>query len=214
MTDKSEAHPYHYSEDKSMTQKLIDFGVPLGLFWVYFQFYNFGKITPSEMVKTTGLTAIALLAITLSIGPLCRFFPFLNDLKAHRKIWGIFSFIFAFTHVSLIFVYFYKFNLLKFIDLSNPKYPGLLMGILALLILLVVTATSNKKALTTLSPKVWKAVQTTAYLALILAIAHFYLVESQDGVLVIKRLLGQITFGFAAVVVALRILTMILPGKK
>ena len=99
-------HPYHYSESKNMTQRLIDFGIPIGLFWVYFQFYNFGKITPSEMVKTTGLVAIALLSLTLAIGPLCRFLPNLDDLKAHRKIWGIFSFVFAFAHVSLVFVYF------------------------------------------------------------------------------------------------------------
>lgn len=207
-------HPYHYSEEKNPVQKLIDFAIPLLLFWVYFQFYNFGKVTPSEMIKTTGLTAIALLSLTLAIGPLCRFFPDLNGLKAHRKVWGIMSFVFAFLHISLIFVYFYKFNLLKFVDFSNPKYPGLLAGILALVILLVITLTSNKFALNSLSPKIWKVVQSTAYLALILAVLHFYLIESQDGVLVIKRLLGQITFGFAAAVVALKVVTMILPSKK
>lgn len=211
---KKTAHPYHYSEDKSLIQRLIDFGVPLGLFWLYFQFYNFGKITPSEMVKTTGLLAIALLSLTLLIGPASRFFPSLNVLKAHRKVWGILSFIFAFLHMSLIFVYFYKFNLLKFVDFSNPKYLGILAGLIALFILAIVTATSTKKAVESLSPSVWKMIQTTAYLALLLAVIHFYIVESKDGVLVIKRLLGQITFGFAAVVVAIRLLVSFLSGKK
>lgn len=208
------SHPYHYSENKTLIQKLIDFGVPLALFWLYFQFYNFGRITPQEMIKTTGLAAISLLSLTLVIGPLCRFFPSLNDLKAHRKVWGITSFLFAFVHTSLIFIYFFKFNLLKFVDFSSPRYPALLAGILALVILFVVTITSNKQALTTLSPKVWKVVQTTAYLALILAVLHFYLVESQNGVLVIKRVLGQITFGFAGLVVLLRLIILILPNKK
>ncbi|MDO8619283.1 MAG: ferric reductase-like transmembrane domain-containing protein [Candidatus Daviesbacteria bacterium] len=211
---KKSAHPYHYSEDKNIVQKVVDFGVPLGLFLVYFQLYNFGKITPSEMVKTTGLMAIFLLSLTLVIGPLCRFFPFLNDLKAHRKVWGILSFLFAFIHMSLIFIFFYKFNLLKFVDFSNPRYPGILAGILSLIILFVVTITSTKKALTTLSPQVWKALQTTAYLALTLAVIHFYLIESKDGVLVIQKLLGQITFGFAGFAVFLRLVVSFIPVKK
>lgn len=207
-------HPYHYSAEKDVIQRLIDFGVPLGLFWLYFQFYNFGKITPSEMVKTTGLLAIALLSLTLLIGPLCRFFPKLDMLKAHRKFWGISAFLAALTHTGLIFIYFYKFNFWKFIDFSNPKYLGILAGLLALFILALVTATSTKKAYESLSPNVWKIIQTTAYLALILAVLHFYIVESKDGVLVIKRLLGQITFLFAGLVVLLRLIVLFNPKKK
>lgn len=207
-------HPYHYSADKTILQRLVDFGVPVILFWIYFQFYNFGKITPSEMVKTTGLLAIALLSLTLLIGPLCRFFPKLDMLKAHRKFWGISAFLAALTHTGLIFIYFYKFNFWKFIDFSNPKYLGILAGLLALFILALVTATSTKKAYESLSPNVWKIIQTTAYLALILAVLHFYIVESKDGVLVIKRLLGQITFLFAGLVVLLRLIVLFNPKKK
>lgn len=191
----------------------LDYGVPIFLFWAYFQFYNFGKITPSEMIKTTGLSAISLLSITLAIGPACRFFPSLEPLKAHRKIWGIASFLAALAHTVLIFVYFFNFNFLKFIDTSNQKFFGFLFGLVAFFILLAVTLTSFKKISNSLDPKVWKMIQTTSYLALILALAHFYLVESKDGVLVIKRLLGQITFAFAILVVFLRLLVIILPIK-
>lgn len=199
------AHPYHYSEEKNIIQQLIDFGVPILLFWVYFQFVGDGQVTPRALVKTTGLASIALLSITLAIGPLCRFLPFLNNLKAHRKVWGIFSFIFAFSHISLIFVNFYKFNLLKFVDFQSPRYLAVLTGLIAGVILFVVTATSNKKALTLLSPQVWKMVQTTAYLALASAVAHFYLVGSEDS---------QLTFGFAGLTVLIRLFVLILPNKK
>lgn len=207
-------HPYHYSAEKDIIQRLIDVGVPVVLFWLYFQFYNFGKVTPSEMVKTTGLLAIVLLSLTLLIGPACRFFPVLDVLKAHRKFWGISAFLAALIHTSLIFIYFYKFNFLKFVDFSNPKYLGILAGLLALFILAVVTATSTKRAVESLSPNVWKMIQTTAYLALILAVLHFYIVESKDGVLVIKRLLGQITFAFALLTALIRLFVLILPNKK
>lgn len=208
------SHPYHYSEDKNITQRLIDFGVPLLLFWLYFQFYNFGQFSPKEMAKTTGLLAIALLSLTLIIGPACRFFPALNVLKAHRKFWGVLSFFIALTHATLIYIFYVNYDLAKLFNPTSPKYFGLLAGLASLVILLIVTLTSNKFALNSLSPKVWKIVQSTAYLALILAVLHFYLVESVNGVLIIKRVVGQITFGFATFVVAVRILVMLIPGKK
>lgn len=206
-------HPFHYSGEKSLLQKMIDFALPLFLFWLFFQFYNFGRISPSEMVKTSGLLAITLLGITLIIGPLSRIFPQLEFLKAHRKFWGILSVVIVFIHIGLVFVYFYKFDITRFVAFSNPKYPGILSGILATLILLLVTFTSNKKAIQYFSPKVWKLIQTTSYLAMFLAVLHFYLMEQVNGVLVIKRLLGQITFGFSVTVILARIIIMILSQK-
>lgn len=202
-------HPYHSSVEKNLIQRFLDFGVPLGLFLLYFNFYNFGKITPSEMIKTTGLLAIALLSLTLFIGPACRFFPFLDILKVHRKFWGILSFFVALIHGVLIYIFYFNYNLAKLFDPAGPKYYGLIVGLFSLLILLVVTLTSNKIVLNSLSPKIWKLIQSLSYMALIFAVLHFYLVESTNGVLVIKRLLGQITFYFATAVVIIRLITLI-----
>lgn len=206
-------NPYHYYSEKNIIQRLIDFGVPFGLFWLYFQFYNFRSITPHEMIKTTGLLSIALLSITLAIGPLCRFFSGLDILKAHRKFWGVLSFFIALTHGVLIYIYYANYDLAKLFNPAGPKYFGLLAGLVSLIILLTVTLTSNKWALNSLSPKTWKLIQSAAYLALIFAVLHFYLVESKEGVLIIKRLLGQITFGFAGLVVLLRLLVMFFPSS-
>lgn len=211
---QTKPHPYHHSMNKNTLQRLIDIGLPIGLFFIYFRFYNFSKFTPHEMVKTSGLLAITLLSLTLIIGPACKFFPALDALKAHRKFWGILSFFTALTHTILVFIYYFQFNFWKFIDFSNPKYLGILAGLIALLILAIVTGTSTKKAIESLSPNVWKIIQTTAYLALILAVLHFYIVESKDGVLVIKKLLGQITFAFAGFVVIVRLIIIFLPSKK
>lgn len=206
---KAVTHPYNYSEDKNVFQRLIDIGVPVGLFWVYFQFYNFAKITPSEMIKTAGLLAIALLSLTLIIGPICKLFPSLDMLKAHRKFWGILSFFITLAHIGLIIVYFYKFDLTKLFITTNPKFLGLMIGLIALGILFVVTISSIKVVLNYIPPKIWKIIQSLSYLALIFALLHFYLVESTNGVLVIKRLLGQITFGFALLTVLLRFIILL-----
>ena len=213
MKPAKNAHPYHYSVDKNIVQRIIDFAVPILLFWIYFNYYNFGKFTASEMIKTSGLLTIALLSLTLIIGPITKLFPGLEFLKAHRKFWGIISFLAVLAHIALVFINYYKFDLLKFVDFANPKYPGILAGIISLAILLLVTLTSNKLALKSLSPRTWKTIQTTSYLALILAVAHFYIVESVDGVLTIKRLAGQLTFGFATITVIIRFLVLLLPKK-
>lgn len=182
----------------------MDFGVPIILFLGFFYFYNFGKISPSEMIKTSGLLSISLLGITLIVGPLSRIIPALELLKTHRKFWGILSFLIALVHVGLVMIFYRKFNL----------EPGTLSGLLAIIILFLVTMTSNNKALTKLSPNVWKAIQLTSYLAMALAVGHFYLMEQVNGVLVIKRVAGQITFVFAILVIVLRILILLLPNKK
>ncbi len=210
----SKNHPYHYQVDKNIIQHLLDWAVPAGLFLLYFYYYNFGKFTVSEMVKTSGLMAISLLAITLVVGPLARFVPALDILKAHRKFWGIVSFLSLLVHLSLVIIFYFHFDLSRFVDFNSPRFGGLFTGLLAALILLLITLTSNKKVLQSLDPKVWKTIQTTSYLALILAVAHFYLLEQVDGVLVIKRLLGKITFYFAAAVVLIRLLVLFLPPKK
>ena len=203
-----QSHPYHYSVDKNLIQHLIDWGIPIGLFLLYFNFYNFGKFNPSEMVKTSGLLAIALLALTLVVGPAARFFPALDILKAHRKFWGVTSFLFVVLHLSLVVIFYLKWNLMALVNPANPKFLGLTAGVLAFMILLLVTLTSNRKALKHLDPKLWKAIQTTSYIALILAVGHFYLMEQVNWVLVIKRLLGQITFWFAFLVIIIRLIVL------
>lgn len=214
MSKKQTAHPYHYSVDKNFLQKLIDPGLPVGLFLFFFFFYNSGVFAPREMIKTSGLMAITLLAFTLLIGPTCKIFPNLNFLKAHRKFWGILAFLAAFIHVFLVTSNYYHFNFSRFIDTSNSKYSVISSGLWSLIILFFVSLTSNKLALKILNPKVWKAVQLTSYIALILAIYHFYLLSLSNGTLDFKNQLREAVFLFAVFVFLIRIFVLILPKRK
>src|SRR3989344_2742745 len=206
----SQNHPYHYSKNKKLLDRLLDFGVPVALFLLLFFFYNQAQFTPREMVKNTGLLSISLLAITLAVGPLSRLIPILEFLKTYRKVWGILSFVAALTHMSLIFIFYFQYNFGRFVDFGNPRYPNVLTGLIALGILLLVTLTSNQKALNLMHPKMWKAVQTTSYLALVFAMLHFYLLSLEDGIFVMKNLLVQFTFWFSALVLTLRILVLLI----
>lgn len=212
--DRTMAHPHHFEGDKHLSHRLFDIGVPIGLFLAFYIFYNNGVVSPSEAVKTTGLWAISLLALTLLVGPASKIFPFLDTFKANRKVWGVLSFWIALLHFLLVAHFFWKWNLGRLIDFDNPRYNGILTGLLSLVILGLVTWTSNKKMIAKMDPSLWKIIQTTSYLALVLAVLHFYYMEQKDGVLVIKRLLGQVTFWFSAGVIALRLLVLFLPSKK
>lgn len=207
-------HPFHYSMDKTVLQKILDWTVPIGVFLLYFFLYNFGKITPSEMIKNAGLSAIALLSITLFIGSASRFVPAFNVFKAHRKFWGIASVVFILIHTLLVIIFDLKLHIFDVFNTSDPDFFGFMAGLVALLILVVVVVSSFHFVITRLHPGIWKKLQTTSYLALTLAVAHFYLMEQQGGVLVIKRLLGTLTFWFATVVIILRIIVLIFPKKE
>lgn len=209
-----ESHLTHQEIENNLIQRIINWLVPVGLFFLYFFFYNFGKFTSSEMIKTTGLMAISLLSITLFVGPIGRFIPSLNILKAHRKFWGITSFLFAAIHALLVFIFYYNFNLFDLINPENAKFFGFIAGLLALIILLIITISSHKKVLHHINPHLWKAIQTTSYIALFLAVLHFNLVEQVKGVLVIKRLLGRITYWFAAIVILIRLIVILIPKKQ
>lgn len=214
MAKKNTGHPHHFDGDKHFYHRFFDIAVPLGLLLMFYFFYNKGVISPSEAVKTTGLWAISLLAVTLAVGPLSKISPLFDSFKANRKVWGVLSFWAVVAHMALVLNFYWKWDFTRFWNIDNPKYNGTATGLLAVAILALVTWTSNKKIIDKLSPNTWKLIQTTSYVALGLAVMHFYFMEQKDGVLVIKRLLGQITFWFSIAVLSARLLIMFLPGKK
>ncbi|TSC89943.1 MAG: Sulfite oxidase [Microgenomates group bacterium Gr01-1014_5] len=207
-------HQYHWDKEKHAGHRFLDAAVPLGLLLAFYLFYNNGVISPREAVKTTGLWSVSLLALTLAVGPLAKLLPLAEHLKAHRKVWGVTAFWAAVLHVGLVFHFFWKWDLSRLWDIANPKYNGIATGLLALIILGLVTYTSQEKIIKKMNPHVWKTIQTTSYLALILAVLHFFYMEQKDGVLVIKKLLGQVVFWGSLSVIAARLLIIFLPEKK
>lgn len=207
-------HPYHWEKKKHASHRFFDIAVPFALLLGFYRFYNEGVINPSEAVKTTGLWAISLLALTLVVGPLSRIFSLFEHLKAHRKVWGVTAFWAAVLHIGLVFHFFWKWDLTRLWDITHPRYNGIGAGLLAVIILALVTFTSQEKVIKKINPGTWKMLQTTSYLALILAVLHFFFMEQRDGVLVIKRTLGQITFWGSITVIAARLLVFFLPNIK
>lgn len=179
--------------------------VPLAVFLLYFVTYNKFKMTTSEMIKTSGLWSITLLSITLMVGPLSKYIKLFNHLKVHRKFWGITSFFVALAHFGLVVYKYYHWDFVATLSLSNPKAAPVWAGMVAIILLFLITVTSNKKSVELMGAKRWKLLQTMSYLALAFVLIHFYLAETKDGVLVIKRFMGRFAMGFGILAILVRL---------
>lgn len=211
---KKTSHPHHWDSPKNINHRFFDVAVPLGLLLLFYVFYNKGVVSSHELAKTTGLLAISLLSATLIVGPLSRVSPFFEQFKANRKVWGVLSFWVAVTHMAIILKYYWGMDFSRFIDFNNSRYTTTWTGTLGIIILGLVTLTSTEKMIRSLSPSIWKIIQTTSYIALALVVYHFYFLTFKGEALAFRNGFSQVVFYFALLVIVARIAVMFLPSKK
>lgn len=136
------------------------------------------------IIRATGTLAFLLLTFVLCIGPLARltgrFKPFLYN----RRHLGVTTFLIALVHSGLVTLWYHGFsdlNPLVSLLISNPRYDSLAgfpfesLGLVALIILFLMAATSHDFWNTNLGPSVWKALHMSVYLAYALLVAHIAL---------------------------------------
>ena len=162
-------------------------------------------------IRAFGSCAFLMLTVTLSIGPLTRldrrFLPFLYN----RRHLGVMTFCVAALHAWYVVNWYAahgKLPALVALLAINPHYASFVyfpfeaLGVLALLILFVMAATSHDYWLAFLSPAVWKGVHMAVYAAYGLLVMHVALgvMQTERSVLV-PLLLG----GAFALVAALHL---------
>jgi methionine sulfoxide reductase heme-binding subunit len=133
------------------------------------------------IIRATGALAFFMLHVVLVIGPLCRLDRRFLPLLYNRRHLGVATFLISAVHGV--------FNLIQFHTLGNVgpiqsllssalllgttgEVPFQLFGFLALIILLLMAATSHDIWLNLLSPRIWKAFHMSVYLAYGLLVAH------------------------------------------
>jgi len=163
------------------------------------------KITPETLfIRASGTLALLMLHVILSIGPLARIDKRFLILLYNRRHLGVSMFLIASTHGIFNIAQFHSLgnvNPLVSLFSSNTHYnsfinfPFQTLGFFALLILLLMAATSHDFWLSTLSPRIWKSLHMMVYVAYALVIMHVAL-----GVLQLERdptLLFVLLFGLA-----------------
>lgn len=150
--------------------------------------------TPSDAVlaiRATGTLAVLMLHAVLLIGPLARLSRVFQVVLYNRRHLGVMTFLVAAVHGGLSLGWYfsggvYANPLVAALAVSvGPVRPGgipfHLLGMAALVILLLLAATSHDFWLEWLGPRTWKWLHMSVYLAYALVIGHVVLGAVQAG---------------------------------
>lgn len=168
-------------------------------------------------IRATGTLAFLLLTFILCIGPLARLTQRFRPFLYNRRHLGVTTFLIALVHAVLVIVWYHGFsetNPLVSVLISNPRYTSISgfpfesLGLIALLILYLMAATSHDFWNANLGPGVWKALHMGVYFAYALLVAHIALgaIQFEKAPLYTALLIAG-----AATVTSLHILTALRP---
>jgi len=140
-----------------------------------------GATAETLLIRGLGTLALLMLHIILCIGPLCRLDSRFLPLLYNRRHLGVALFIAGLSHGLFSLVQFHSggdANPLVSLLSSNQRvdslahFPFQQLGFLALVIFFLMAATSHDFWLHTLTPRVWKTLHMSVYLAYALVFAH------------------------------------------
>ena len=155
--------------------------------------WRFPQVTvETALIRGFGVTAIILLHVVLSIGPLCRIDRRFLPLLYNRRHLGVITFLFAAVHGVFALVQFHgSGNVNPLVSvlttstgwLTIERFPFQIAGVGALAILFVMAATSHDFWLRTLTAPIWKALHMSVYVAYAFLIVHvsFGALQSEVG---------------------------------
>lgn len=133
------------------------------------------------LIRGLGTCALVLLHVILLLGPLCRLDERFLPLLYNRRHMGVTMFVLALTHGVFALIQYHalgNLNPLLSVLTSNTQYMSLanfpfeMLGIVALLILFFMAATSHDFWLVNLTAPVWKALHMMVYVAYALIVMH------------------------------------------
>jgi sulfoxide reductase heme-binding subunit YedZ len=141
----------------------------------------------ADPVKTfeheTGLTALTLLLITLTVTPVRRLLH-ANKLQRVRRMLGVWSFTYAFTHLCMYLAFdqsCYSWGTCEFHAIGEDllKRPFIFVGMFAFTILLALAITSTNGWIRRLK-KNWQRLHRLVYVAAAAGIVHFVWIQKSD----------------------------------
>ena len=163
-------------------------------------------------MRAFGSAAFILLHLVLSIGPLCRLDKRFLPLLYNRRHMGVVLCLLAIYHAWLVLSWYHDFgNVAPWVSLlaSNTNYGSLysfpfeILGLAALLILVLMAATSHDFWLANLTAPTWKALHMGVYLAYVLLLGHVVLGALQSNR---APLLGAMVFAGAVWLLSIHLL--------
>jgi nitrite reductase/ring-hydroxylating ferredoxin subunit/DMSO/TMAO reductase YedYZ heme-binding membrane subunit len=157
-------------------------------------------------IRAFGTCAFLMLTIILAIGPLARLDPRFNMLLFNRRHFGVLTFLIATLHAWFMIEWYQAkgelpnlvIELTAWSDYGKfVGFPFKVLGLLALVLLFLLAATSHDFWLAFLTPPVWKWLHMTLYAVYALVVMHVALgiMQYDHNVLIPLMLIA----GFASV---------------
>ncbi|MBL8991474.1 MAG: ferric reductase-like transmembrane domain-containing protein [Phycisphaerae bacterium] len=140
-------------------------------------------------MRATGACALLLLHVILCIGPAARFVPRLQAVLFNRRHLGVLTFLVALAHGVVAVGYYHGFGVvgpLESLLTMNTRYGSLdgfpfqVLGLVGLVVLFVMAATSHDFWLKNLSGAAWKRLHMLVYPAYGLLVGHVALGALQE----------------------------------
>ncbi|MEM5830516.1 MAG: ferric reductase-like transmembrane domain-containing protein [Candidatus Aenigmatarchaeota archaeon] len=164
----------------------------------------------SFYISAFGFLALVYIIFILSIPLLIKIKKnmFTILLLSNRRIFGIYTFVFASIHVFLVFNYFFEWSVKRILNSMKNLY--LFFGVAAFLILAAMAITSNDFAVRVLK-KNWKRLHYLIYVALILILLHSINLGSN---IMSNYLIKIVVIVLAIAIIAIKILLRLVEKSK
>ena len=172
---------------------IILIGAIIAYIWLFVavsQWFSADVELRSLRIRAYGSAAFILLHVILSIGPLCRLNRKFLPLLYNRRHLGVTMFCLSAYHFRLALTWYHDFgNLDPLVSLlvgnsnygSFVRFPFEILGLIALIILFLMAATSHDFWLHNLTAPMWKALHMMVYVAYGLLVGHVVLGALQSN---------------------------------
>lgn len=134
---------------------------------------------PVELIQhRTGISALILLLITLSVTPFRRWTSW-NWLVKLRRPLGLFAFFYATLHAFSYFVFDHSFDLAEIWD-DVIEHPWVWAGFIAFVLLIPLAVTSTTGWIRRMGGKNWNRLHKLIYPIAVLGVLHFWWLVKAD----------------------------------
>jgi sulfoxide reductase heme-binding subunit YedZ len=161
--------------------------------------------------KSTAIGSVVLVALSFLLGPLARLGPWFVARLPYRKPLGLWGFAFAALHIAL------SLSLPQYMTYFDLNAPAYVFGAVAFAMFAFIAGTGTDAGFRALGFERWQSIQRTGYLALLLAVVHFYLIEAREFAslsLAAAPPGAAIALLFGLLALLARLITLLLPRKK
>ena len=130
-----------------------------------------------HLIRSLGEWALIIMILTLTISPLSRFVKWPQLVQSRRMI-GLFSFFYALLHLAAYLVFEQSLEITAVL-LDIWERPFITDGFVAFLCLIPLAVTSTNAKIRQMGHR-WKQLHRIVYLALILAVLHYWWLVKAD----------------------------------